>query len=113
MSKPECGYWLIRLIRNGPLVPACIQRVQTMHEPGEPENTMERSPFLAAFINGEPVHIDRVWMVRGQPIAEAEYKYRCALTDWAQQHAPDMPEATPTKRIDLAQIAPVYRRKTA
>lgn len=113
ISKPQPGHWLIRLIRNGPLVPACIRRVQTTHEPGAADNQMERSAFLAAFINGEPVDIDRVWMVRGQPISRQEHDYRCAVTDWAMQHAPETIEAQPTKRIDLAHTAPIYRRKTA
>ena len=111
VSMPAEGHWLIRLVRNGPPVPACIRLVQTTAEPGEPTNRMERSPFLAAFINEEPVDIDRVWLVRGHPIAAAEYRYRCAVTDWAIRHAPETPEATPTKRIDLARIAPIYRRK--
>lgn len=111
INNPLPGYWLIRLIRNGPPVPACIKVMQTTHEPGEPENRMERSAFLAAFINGQPVDIDRVWMVRGQPITQQEYEYRCAVTDWAMVHAAQSPEAQPTKRIDLAHTAPVYRRK--
>jgi hypothetical protein len=113
VSMPTEGHWLIRLVRNGPPVPACIRLVQTTVEPGEPTNHMERSPFLAAFINDEPVAIDRVWLVRGRPINEGEYRYRCAVTDWAIEHAPDTPEATPTKRVDLARIAPIYRRKSA
>ena len=103
MSQPETGHWLIRLVKHGPWVPACIALVETTAEPGEPENIMERSPFIAAFINGEPVDIDRVWLVRGQPITADEYRFRCAVTDWAMANAPESPEATPTKRIDLLQ----------
>ena len=115
LSMPAPGYWLIRLVKNGPPVAASIRWVETTVEPGVPENDMAgtRSRFLVAYINGEPVDIDRVWLVRGHPIDAAEYRYRCAVTDWAIQHAPETPEATPTKRVDLARIAPIYRRKSA
>ena len=111
IGQPEEGYWLVKLVKNGPRVPACIRRVETRVEPGEPANRMERSAFLAAFINGEPVAIDRVWEVRGEPISRQEHDYRVAVTDWAIKHAPDEPEAEPTKRIDLNALPPIYTKK--
>jgi hypothetical protein len=63
---PQPGYWMIRLVSGGPEVPACICVVQTLHEPGIPENLMERSPFLAAFILGKPAGLDEVWKRRGR-----------------------------------------------
>lgn len=110
--KPQPGFWLVRLGKGTPPSPACIRWCETTAEPDEPDNEMERSPFLAAFIHEMPVAMGRVWDWRGQPITEQEYRYRCALTDWAQKHAPDLPEAEPTKRVNLAQAAPIYRRKT-
>jgi hypothetical protein len=113
MDRPQVGYWRMRLTRGGPFVGACIKWVQTTHEPGEPDNRMERSPFLVALISDEVVSIDRVWLSRGEPISEAEYRYLCASVDYAMKHDPGAPEADPTKRIDLATAQPVYRRRQA
>jgi hypothetical protein len=100
IDRPEPGYWLVRLIKDGPWVPAAIVRVQTMHEPGEPDNLMERSPFLAAEIAGDTVAVDEVWQRRGQPITADEYVQRVAQIKWARQHAPHDPIANPRERID-------------
>lgn len=104
IDRPEPGFWMIRLVKGGPLVPAAIMRVQTTQDPetGEP---MERSSFLAAFINGEPVDIDAVWLTRGTEITEAEYRFRVADAEWARRHAQFDPIANPRRRVDLAAIA--------
>lgn len=101
MLSPEPGYWLIRLRRGAPDVPACIQWEQTLHEPGRPSNRMERSPVLTGRINGEIVPWERIWFTRGRPINQAEYDYRVALTEWAMANAPDEPAADATKPIDF------------
>ena len=111
MDRPEVGWWLMTLTRNGPRVPACIQMVHTVFEPGAESNRMERSPFLAAFIAGEPVSVDEVWLRRGVPITRDEYNFRLADLAWAKQHAPEEPIAQPRQRIDLATMPPIYKRK--
>ena len=111
------GYWLVRA-RTGPrqwgaLVPAAIMLVQTKAEPGEPENIMDRSPFVAAFVAGEPVSIyslqqethtfgERIYRTE-KVIDRAEHDYRVADLRWAQEHAPDEPQAQPHKTLDLMQ----------
>lgn len=102
-SQPEPGYWLVRLVKGGPRVPAAIRIVHTTREPGEESNRMDRSPFIAAFIAGDPVSIDDVWHRRGEPITEADYNFRVADVRWAQQHASDEPQTQPRKKIDLMQ----------
>lgn len=77
IGQPQPGYWLVRLVRGGPPVPAAIMRVQTTSDP-ETGEAMERSPFLAAFIAGEPADLDAVWHRRGTPIDRAEYERRLA-----------------------------------
>lgn len=106
MLDPKPGYWLIRLVKGGPLVPACIRIVETTFEPDEPSNDMRgtRSSFPAAFVNDEPVDIDRVWLTRGAPITADEYAFRCADAAWAVKHAPNEPAARPTQRVDLRQL---------
>ena len=66
--------------------------------------TGTRSPFLAAFVNDEPVDMDRVWLTKGEPITEAEYAFRVADAKWAAEHAPNEPAAQPHKAVDLRQI---------
>lgn len=101
IDRPCEGHWLVRLVKGGPLVPARIARVQTTHDPvtGEP---MDRSPHWHAEIAGEVVAVDDVWHRRGQPITEAEYRYRLADMAWAAEHAPTEPVARPRQRVDFA-----------
>ncbi len=106
-SRPETGWWTVRLGRGTPRVPAAIMWIEPIAaEPGEPLNDMQdtRSGFLAAFIAGEPVGIEEVWHRKGQPISEAEYQFLVAEAAWVRQHAPDEPVANPTKRVDLSQM---------
>lgn len=69
------------------------------HEPGEPENKLER-PFLDAEINGERVPPSQVWERRGRVITEADYRFLVADRAWAAQHKPTLPEANPREAID-------------
>ena len=101
MQRPETGYWLIRLRRGAPEVPACIRYERTTYEPGLPDNRMDRSPILTARINGDIVPWERVWLTRGRAIDRAEYDYRVAVTEWAIENAPDDPAADATRPIDL------------
>ena len=103
MDAPQPGFWLMRLTKGGPRVPASIQIVHTVFEPGRAGNRMERSPFLAAFIAGEPVAIEDVWLRRGETVTKAEHDFRVADLCWARANAPDEPQASPRKRIDLMQ----------
>lgn len=90
---------MVVLVKGGPRVPAAIMRVHTTAHPetGEP---MDRSPFLAAFIAGEPVALDDVWLKRGTEITAAEYHYQTATAIWAKAHAPHEPAARPREAVD-------------
>jgi hypothetical protein len=102
-NDPQPGYWLMQLVKGGPRVAACIRIVHTTHEPGNPSNLMERSSFIAAFINGEPADLARVWLWHGEPITKAEHDFRVAEARWAKKHKPDEPVANPRRPIDLLQ----------
>jgi hypothetical protein len=82
------------------------------HEPGEPENKLER-PFLDAEINAERVPPSWVWERRGRAITEADYRYLIALGKWAREHAPHEPAANPREAVDwlTAPIPSFDRRK--
>lgn len=91
---------MIRLVKNGPEVPACIVRKATEHEPGDPSNVMERSAHLVAYVAGDPVEPSAVWEIRGREITEPEYRYQLADLQWRRQYEPR--RAEPTIAIDLA-----------
>lgn len=104
IDRPEVGFWVVRLVRGGPAIPARIFWAQTTHEPGNPENVMDRPRFLAAEIGGEVAEVDDVWLRRGTPITEAEYRFRVADMRWAREHAPTEAVAKPRQRVDFAAL---------
>ncbi len=73
LGNPRPGFWFIRPVSRGPFVPACIRLINTQQEPGNPENEMDRSPSLGAFINGNPVALADVWERRGAEITEEQH----------------------------------------
>ena len=104
LSRPEPGWWTIRLTKGGPPVAAAIFWVLTEVEPGCPENDMRgtRSRFLAAFILGDPVPLDRVWTAsKIERIDETEYRHQVALYRWAKRNAPTEAIGRPRDPIDL------------
>lgn len=103
IDQPQPGYWLQRLARGGPWVPCAIIRQAVEHEPGDPGNDMRgtRSPVLVGFRAGRMCHPSIVWISRGVEIDASEYQFRLARLRWAEQHAPEAPEARPRERVDF------------
>jgi hypothetical protein len=101
MGDPEVGYWLMRAVKGGPLVPARIWICD--HEPHFPENKLTRE-FLAAQIAGRWVEVEKVWHSRGKAIDEREYQWRLAEIEWAMKYAPTDPLANPWKPVDLKDV---------
>lgn len=96
IDRPEPGYWLIRLVKGGPLVPACIVR-ELPTDPWFPDNEMDRGcPRLVAYIGGEPAPLDRVWHTRGEDITEDEYWDRLAQR---RVESAEMPSARAINRL--------------
>ncbi len=108
MGKPECGHWLVILTRGGVPTPARIYIAREAEHEGLPidpwPNSETRILGIFADIAGEPVDVDEVWLKRGQPITESEYRYRVADHDWAKRYAPHLPEADPRKAVRLADV---------
>ena len=107
ITAPREGYWAIRLTSGGPEVAACIRLEQSLWEPGEPTNLLDRSPILTARINGEIVPLDDVWLRRGREIDEATYAWLLADRRWAKTYAGHLPEARPRQAVDLRALKPV------
>lgn len=100
MSRPEVGFWMIKLSRGGVEVPASISYCD--HEPGEPDNKLE-TPFLDAEIAGDRVPPNEVWHRRGRQITAQEHAFQVADMQHAKAYRPGDPKAEPRKPIDLLQ----------
>lgn len=107
IDRPEPGFFRMRLVRGGPWVPA----VTFLPCPIDPHTgeQLDRARKLMGSVNGEdPSYAvaDRVW-ISGRPISEREFLFLLADGQWCRDHAPDLPEANPTKSINLREIAPI------
>lgn len=68
----------VRLVKQGPLCPSVIMWLHTLYEPGEPSNSMDRSPFIAAYLSGElfdgpPARLYTMGRAGTEHISRAEY----------------------------------------
>lgn len=100
ITKPEPGYYATRLVRRGPEVAARIW----MEPPIDPitKEPMDRPPMMLATLGGKPIDPHRLWvMVAGRTIDKAKFDYLSGVKTWAEQHAPDAPEANPKKAVDF------------
>ena len=128
LGCPRPGYFLLRLVKGGRLVPARIYRPCPMIEPcrdvmiggivypdlepGEvhPDDwcrPCDRSRPLRADIAGEPCDPLRVWE-GGAFTTRAEWRYQEDDLDWARAHAPATPQARPTQAIDLGKTPSLF-----
>jgi len=121
-DPPRAGYWLVRVRvgpgKYGPLVPAAIVVEHTTAEPGEPTNPMDRSPFYAAYLAGEPVSVWTILqrahtaperLVRlEQEITAAEYKFRLADMAHAKEYRPGDPAGKPRDAVDWLNAPPPF-----
>jgi hypothetical protein len=119
LLRPRPGFYIMRLRRGAPLVPALIYQLCSMvipqptavngPNPDEWCRPLDRSPRLAALIDGRPVPVDRVWTARSlRPVSPAEYAFRVGpLRRWARAN-PAMPEARPGQPVDLAALPPLF-----
>jgi hypothetical protein len=108
LDKPRPGYWMLRVVKNGPLVPAAIFLRPYVEETDEPDASMERHPHYEAFIGGESVPVEKVWHRKGEPITEREYLYQLSDQAWARQYAPDEPKAQSQTPINHLTVKPPF-----
>lgn len=113
------GYWLIRLRRFAPLIPA--RTFLSYGEPGNPSNLLDRwpLPLLDGEICGEyadPVDIFAAPERRSlgpmvTPVrlsVERHYQYLVADMRHAMAHRKLDPLAHPRRRVDLRHVEPLY-----
>lgn len=113
-NDPQPGFFLTRLVKGGPLMPARIWRpcVCTVNggEDGAEHDwqpTCDRNPPLAAEVNGQPHDVDRVWMSR-DVITEAEYRYLMDTAAWDRANDPTAPMANPAQPINPLTVKPLF-----
>ncbi len=108
-------YYKIRMVKNGPLV-ACKVWYGNPSDPDTGEE-MDRAPRWQCWVNGALIEDafrvvmlidDQPPIVKGEEIDELTYNHMLAVKDWAVQYAPNEPEATPRKAIDLGKIPPIF-----
>lgn len=95
---PQCGYYQRRLVRDGPLVPACIWREAELDiETAEPTG---RDVLLCA-VNGQRRDPFSEWAkLAMQPIKREEYEFQMKDFDHARRYRPGDPKASPRKPIN-------------
>ncbi len=106
-DRPVAGFYQMRLVRGGPLVPVRIW----FGEPFDPctGEWCERSHRWRAAIDGEQVSIWRAWpSCSGRPISEGDYRFMRAMSAHARTYEPGLPQANPLKPIDLNAMAPIF-----
>lgn len=76
---------------------------------------LDRSPRPQALISAEitarailqfgvgdvPVEVHGVTLRNIEPASESEWRFLVAHAEWAREHAPDHPKATPRKPVDF------------
>lgn len=121
-NPPPPGYFMLRVRRDGPLVPARIWLCD--HDPDFPDNKLDRgrlSVYPRAEIAGREVDPDRLFdrlMGRAdwrpahptshwkyaEPITAGEYQYRVAHLEWTRAHRPADPRGYASDPVKPAEL---------
>ena len=108
------GYFLARLAKDCPLLPAriwrpchCTVNGGLDSETHDWRGTCDRYGHLVAEINGQPASLWRVWTSRDE-ITEAEFRYRTDAAAWDLANDPDAPFANPTEPVDVRAMKPIF-----
>lgn len=114
IERPETGYFVTRLVRGGPEVPARIWRPCACTVNGGDDqqchdwrDTCDRYPHLQGEIDGTYADLWRVW-TGGRRTTESHWRYMTDVARWAETHAPQDPTANPKQPIDLGAMPPVF-----
>jgi len=97
-SKPQCGWYETKLVKNGPLVPAVIW-----------VDEYEGQQSVYCRIGNDLQDVSRHWpYLAKRPISFEKYQYMKAKGAWAQVHSQDHPAANPHMPIDLDAAKPPF-----
>lgn len=110
LERPRIGFYLTRMVKDGPQLPCRIFRPCPieMHD-DVPWQWVDRWPPVLAERAGLEVPITAIWPTCARwPIDAAEFAYRMSVVDWAETHAPWSPEARPREAVDLNRMEPIF-----
>lgn len=99
----------VRLVKRGPLCPSVVMWVATVHEPGAPDNLMERSPHIAAYLSGEvfdgpPARLYTMGKAGTSHITRAEYERAVAAISANRRANRFDPRCFPFDPVDVEQM---------
>jgi hypothetical protein len=101
-EPPVPGYYLCRLVRNGPWVGAQIVQHEdgqwSCHVDGEWQGP-SADPWLLPLMEKAML---------GKPSTEGDVKYRIGLKRWAAIYSPSHPSTNPKKPIDPGDLPTVF-----
>ncbi len=87
-TEVRTGWFVGRLRKRGPFIPASIQRIN--HEPDDPENVLDTGPILVATIglygDADPFEVCAMWELHHVP--KREYDFQLARLKYARDYAP-------------------------
>ena len=99
---PQCGWFLTKMSRGGPLVPA---RIWLEQEVDPDSGELLSDEILKCEINGYARDPEEQFIYFfDSPIEKSAYDYLMARKDFAEEHAPHEPAANPFKRLDWSQV---------
>ena len=116
LNDPQPGFFKVRLVRGGPLVPAALCRPCCCTIGGGHDNTphdwteaCDRYPQLTAFVDGVERFewVRRVWEY-GYESTASEYDLMTRKRAWDETYDPASPAANPTKPVDFDNLKPVF-----
>lgn len=101
-EDPRCGWYLTRVCRGGPFVPARIYLEQDINdETGE----LQGDEVFKCEVNGRQRDPHEQWMwLYSEPITEAAYLRLQALAEWAKTWAPEEPINTPYQPVNWGDV---------
>lgn len=102
LSKPEIGFYKLRLVKGGPYVPAVIYRPCSIEFEPETFQWIDRFHRLRAAVSEEPASPAFVW-TRGVSIDWEEYQHLLNVKKWAEE-AYWPPEARPLEAVDIEKL---------
>ena len=97
-GEPQCGFYVRRLVKGGPLVPA---RIWLQREVDEETGELIGDETMLCKVGNTMRDASDEWVwLAARPISEAEYHHLCRVVNWAQQHDPAHPAANPSDPVD-------------
>ncbi len=106
-NTPRPGYFKLKLVRDGPWVPAVIFYPcphSTPEEQADPDHwcgEIKDHTELVAVADGRRVKVDRVWLF-AEFCEFKEYRYLMELRGWAKKHSPA--EADARRPVDIRRM---------